>query len=183
MEIIETGIDGLVQIIPKTFQDPRGLFLEFFKSSKLKPITKGIEFLQDNISFSHKNVLRGLHLQLEPAAQAKLVTVVSGKVLDVVVDLRTGSPTFGKHYSLQLDGTIRNMLFIPVGFAHGFSALEESVFFYKCSQEYDPKYETGIVWNDPSLPIDWMVDSPILSEKDKHLPTFSELLEKSLISR
>lgn len=183
MEIIETGIKGLIQIIPATYRDPRGWFSEFFKSSAMKSIAPGMDFLQDNISFSHKNVLRGLHLQLPPAAQAKLVKVVTGRVLDVVVDLRTGSPTFGKSYTLELSSSKRNMLYIPEGFAHGFSALEESLFLYKCSHEYDPRYESGIVWNDQDLAIDWKVTSPILSDKDLQLPTFQELLEKSLISR
>jgi dTDP-4-dehydrorhamnose 3,5-epimerase len=183
MEIIETGIEGLIQIIPPTYRDPRGWFFEFFKSSTLKSIAPGVDFLQDNISFSHKNVVRGLHLQLPPSSQAKLVKVITGRVLDVVVDLRTGSTTFGKSYSLELSNLKNNMLFIPEGFAHGFSALEDSLFIYKCSHEYDPKFETGIVWNDKDLAIDWMVSSPLLSDKDKQLPTFQELIEKSLISR
>lgn len=183
MEIIETGIEGLIQIVPATFRDPRGWFFEFFKSSRMKSLAPGVDFLQDNISFSHKNVLRGLHLQLPPAAQAKLVMVVSGRVLDVVVDLRKGSPSFGKSYTLELSSLSKNMLFIPEGFAHGFSALEESLFFYKCSHEYDPRFESGIVWNDKDLAIDWQIPSPILSDKDTQLPTFRELLEKALISR
>lgn len=183
MEIIETGIEGLVQIIPKIFSDSRGWFYELYKSSKFKAATGGIEFHQDNISFSAKNVLRGLHLQLEPSSQAKLVTVISGQILDVVVDTRTGSPTFGKTYQVELNGTIKNMLFIPEGLAHGFSAMEDSCFLYKCSNEYDQATETGIIWNDPDLNIDWKVQNPILSEKDKQLPTFKALLQKSVISR
>lgn len=183
MEILETGINGLVQIIPDAYHDPRGWFYEFFKSSRFQPITNGVEFRQDNISFSKRNVIRGLHLQVEPAPQAKLVTVILGKVLDVVVDLRKGSPTFGKSFQLELDSITRNMLFIPVGFAHGFAALEESHFLYKCSHEYNPKYETGIVWNDTHMNIDWQVTNPIVSDKDKQLPTFNELLLNSVISR
>ncbi len=183
MEILNTGIEGLVQIIPSIYFDKRGWFHEFFKASNLKPITGGIEFQQDNISFSPKNVLRGLHLQLHPSAQAKLVTVIAGSVIDVVVDMRKGSPTFGRPYQVELNSTIKNILFIPEGFAHGFSALEESLFFYKCSKEYNPAHETGIIWNDPDLKIDWQMTDPILSDKDKLLPTFQELLRKSVISR
>jgi dTDP-4-dehydrorhamnose 3,5-epimerase len=183
MEFIKTSIDGLVQIIPKVFNDSRGWFYEFYKSSKFEAITGGLEFRQDNISFSKQNVLRGLHLQLEPSSQAKIVTVIRGRVLDVVVDTRKGSPTFGKTFQLELNSTIKNMLFIPKGMAHGFSALEDSHFLYQCSNEYDPTTETGIIWNDPDLNIDWKIQHPILSEKDKQLPTFKALLEKSVISR
>jgi len=183
MEIIETGIEGLVQIIPKIFNDSRGWFFELYRSSKFKAVTGGLEFHQDNISFSSKNVLRGLHLQLEPYSQAKLVMVISGKILDVVVDTRMGSPTFGKTFQVELNSTIKNLLYIPKGLAHGFSAMEESYFIYKCSNEYNPATETGIIWNDPDLNIDWKVQNPILSEKDKQLPTFKALLQKSVISR
>jgi len=183
MEILQTGIEGLVQIIPPTYSDQRGWFFEYFKSSKLKAITGQQEFHQDNISFSKKNVLRGLHLQLNQSAQAKLVTVISGCVLDVVVDLRPGSTTFGKTFQLELNSSLKNILYVPEGFAHGFSALQESIFFYKCSKEYDPKNETGIVWNDPDLKIDWKVESPIISDKDKQLPSLKALLGKSVISR
>lgn len=183
MEILNTGIEGLAQLIPPTYHDSRGWFFEFYKSSRFKDITGGLDFLQDNISFSKKNVLRGLHLQLDPSAQAKLVTVISGRVLDVVVDMRSNSPTFGKSFQLELNSETKNMLFVPEGFAHGFSALEESIFVYKCSKEYNSAYETGIVWNDPDLNIDWKITNPILSDKDRQLPTFRELTEKSLNSR
>lgn len=183
MEIIQTGIEGLIQIIPKVYNDQRGWFFELFKASHLKEITGGHNFRQDNISFSAKNVLRGLHLQLGTAAQAKLVCVIHGRVLDVVVDTRQGSATFGKTFQVELSGNSKNMLFVPEGFAHGFSALEDSTFFYKCSHEYDPAKETGIIWNDPALNIDWKVSKPSLSEKDKQLPAFKELLAKSVISR
>jgi dTDP-4-dehydrorhamnose 3,5-epimerase len=183
MKIIETGIDGLIQIIPAVHHDNRGYFLEFFKTSKFKSLTNGVVYNQDNLSFSKKNVLRGLHLQIAPAQQAKVVSVISGCVLDVVVDLRKGSLTFGKSYQLELNGDLRNQLIIPAGFAHGFSALEDSCFYYKCSQEYNPLCETGIIWNDPDLNIDWQVKEPVLSDKDKQLPTFLELLGKSVISQ
>lgn len=183
MKILETGIGGLYQIIPAIYGDHRGHFMEFFKSSKFKEITGGIDYQQDNISFSKKNVLRGLHLQMAPAQQAKIVTVITGKVLDVVVDMRSGSPTFGKTYQVELSSELRNQLIIPAGFAHGFSTLDDAHFLYKCSKEYDPTCETGVIWNDPDLKIDWKVSEPILSEKDKQLPTFQELLRKSVISR
>ena len=138
--------------------------------------------VQDNLSFSKKGVIRGLHLQLEPFAQGKIVTVVQGKVLDVVVDLRKNSPTFGKTFSCLLNSETHNMLMIPEGFAHGFAALTDSLFFYKCSSPYHPEFETGIIWNDPQLKIDWKIEHPVLSEKDLQLPTLEELLRKSLIS-
>jgi dTDP-4-dehydrorhamnose 3,5-epimerase len=109
--------------------------------------------------------------------------VLSGKVLDVVVDLRQGSETFGKSYQVELNSQLKNMLYVPVGFAHGFSALEDSIFMYKCSKEYDPKNETGIIWNDPDLNIDWKNPNPIVSDKDSRLPLFKDLLQKSVISQ
>lgn len=182
MDIVKTGIDGLIEIKPKIHQDNRGWFQEVYKHSAFKDHCQGIQFIQDNLSFSKKGVLRGLHLQSGASGQAKLVTVLSGKVLDVVVDLRKASPTFGQSFQLELDSLSRNMLYVPAGFAHGFSALEDSLFMYKCSNEYDPSNETGIVWNDPDLNINWRVDNPTVSEKDKVLPTFQELLRKSVIS-
>jgi dTDP-4-dehydrorhamnose 3,5-epimerase len=183
MKVLETGIEGLYQIVPVVYHDHRGHFLEFFKSSKFKALTGGLDYQQDNISFSKKNVLRGLHLQMAPAQQAKIVTVITGRVLDVVVDLRVGSSTFGKTYQVELTAELRNQLIIPAGFAHGFSTLEDAHFLYKCSQEYDPVCETGIIWNDPELNINWQVSEPLLSAKDQQLPTLQELLRKSVISR
>jgi dTDP-4-dehydrorhamnose 3,5-epimerase len=183
MQIIQTGIEGLVEIIPAVFNDDRGWFFEFYKADRF--INNGItyNFVQENQSFSKKGVVRGLHMQLEPHAQAKLVSVISGKVLDVVADLRAGSKTFGKVYYCELDAVRHNMLMVPEGFAHGFAALEDSIFFYKCSNLYNKESETGVVWNDPQLKIDWRVSNPIISEKDRILPTLDELLRKSVISR
>ncbi|MBL7857233.1 MAG: dTDP-4-dehydrorhamnose 3,5-epimerase [Cyclobacteriaceae bacterium] len=183
MEVKQTGIEGLVEIIPDVYPDSRGWFLEFYKESAFH--THGItqRFIQDNQSFTKKGVIRGLHMQLEPYAQAKLVYVISGKVLDVVVDLRRNSKTFGKVFYCELDGEKHNLLFVPEGFAHGFAALEDSIFFYKCSSLYNQQSETGIIWNDKDLKIDWQIENPILSGKDLQLPTFDELLRKSLISR
>lgn len=183
MQILGTGIEGLVQILPKFYKDHRGWFVEAFKQSSFEGADIGSNFCQDNLSYSNKGVLRGLHFQGGVAGQAKFVMVLSGKVLDVVVDLRPGSVTFGKTFQLELDSKLRNCLYIPEGFAHGFSALEDSLFLYKCSREYNPKTETGIIWNDPDLKINWGIDNPIISDKDKELPTFQELLRNSVISQ
>ncbi len=183
MEIIQTPIRGLLEIRPKVFPDSRGWFTELYKIDSFKTLEDPANFVQDNLSYSKKGVLRGLHLQLPPYQQAKLVTVITGSVLDVVVDLRQNSDTFGQSYKCLLDSRIHNMLVIPEGFAHGFSALEDVTFFYKCSSVYNPQCETGICWNDPDLNIDWEVTDPILSDKDASLPTLRELLRKSVISR
>lgn len=183
MQIRQTGIQDLVEIIPAVYHDDRGWFYEFYKQDTFRNNGINYSFVQENQSFSKKGVVRGLHMQLGASAQAKLVSVISGKVLDVVVDIRSGSKTFGKVYYCELDGTRHNMLMVPEGFAHGFAALEDSVFFYKCSNLYNREAESGIVWNDPDLAINWQVANPIISEKDHKLPTLSELLRKSLISR
>ncbi len=183
MQLKETGIAGLVELYPNIFSDDRGWFYEFHNESTLKKLGIDATFPQENMSFSKKGVIRGLHFQRPPYAQAKLAAVVSGAVLDVVVDLRAGSPTFGKVHMCELDSTRKNMLMVPEGFAHGFAALEDSIFYYKCSQLFHKASESGILWNDPGLDIKWPVDNPILSEKDKLLPTFEELLRNSVISR
>ncbi len=182
MEIISTFIKGLFEVVPKTYGDNRGWFLEFYKNTALTEIGWNIPMPQDNLSYSKKGVVRGLHLQLQPYAQAKIVSVIQGKVLDVVVDLRPSSATYGKVYQCLLDSEKHNMLLIPAGFAHGFSALADSLFFYKCSAVYHPAYETGIIWNDPRLKIDWRINAPLVSDKDQQLPTFEELERKLLIS-
>lgn len=182
MEIKTTGIDGLLEIYPKIYHDERGLFLEVFTPKLLALLGPSLNFVQDNLSFSKKNVVRGLHLQLPPYSQAKIITVVKGKVLDVAVDLRKNSPTFGKHFSVVLDDEKRNMLVIPEGFAHGFAALSDSYFFYKCSAPYHPQSETGVIWNDSDLNINWGVDSPMVSQKDFELPTLEEFIRNSVIS-
>ena len=134
MQIKYTGIEQLVEIIPSVYKDDRGWFTEFYKEEEFRKHNLIYTFVQENKSFSKKGVIRGLHMQLEPFAQAKLVSVIHGKVLDVVVDLRKGSETFGKVYYCMLDSALNNMLMVPAGFAHGFAALEDSIFFYKCSQ-------------------------------------------------
>ena len=166
MNIIQTGIEGLVVIEPKVFGDARGYFFEAFNQREFR-------FVQDNESKSRYGVLRGLHFQKGEHAQAKLVRVVSGSVLDVAVDLREGSSTYGKWHAEELTGENHRMIFIPRGFAHGFAVLsEEVVFQYKCDNFYCPAAEGGIAWNDPGLGIDWRLPEAdiLLSEKDKHHP-------------
>jgi dTDP-4-dehydrorhamnose 3,5-epimerase len=183
MQLKETGIDGLVELIPQVYHDNRGWFFEFYKEPALTQLGIHIKFPQENVSFSQKGVIRGLHFQQPPFAQAKLATVLSGSVLDVVVDLRPASGTFGKVYECQLDSKRKNMLLVPEGFAHGFAALEDSIFFYKCSNVFNKSSESGIRWNDRTLNIKWPVKEPIVSDKDMLLPTFEELLRNSVISR
>ncbi|HYG02271.1 MAG TPA: dTDP-4-dehydrorhamnose 3,5-epimerase [Chryseosolibacter sp.] len=183
MQIKETGIHGLIEFIPRVFPDERGYFFEFFKQEVLENLNIPSRFPQENLSFSKKGVIRGLHFQTPPFAQGKLVTVIKGRVLDVAVDLRQHSPTFGKVYYCELNDKLHNMLMIPEGFAHGFAALEESIFQYKCTNVFNKEHESGIVWNDPDLKIDWQVDDPIVSEKDQLLPSLQQLLRNSLISR
>lgn len=183
MQIIQTGIEGLVEIIPQVYHDNRGWFLEFYKELPFRENGILYDFTQENISYSQKGVVRGLHFQREPFQQAKLVSALQGRVLDVVVDLRKGSATFGKSHSCMLDAERHNLLMVPDGFAHGFAALENSLFLYKSSGYYNREAESGILWNDPDLKIEWPFANPILSEKDMKLPTFSELLRKSLISQ
>ncbi len=171
-------IEGLIEIIPSVFSDERGYFFELFQNQKFKDLGLNMTFIQDNQSFSKKNVIRGLHFQSTPYSQGKLVMAITGKVLDVALDLRSDSPTFGKHKKIVLDSSIHNMLYIPEGFAHGFSTLEDSVFFYKCTTYYNKSADGGIRWNDPELNIDWEVNGPVVSEKDKSLPMFAEFKRK-----
>lgn len=181
MQIIQTGIAGLIEIIPQVYHDSRGWFFEFYKEGPFHQHGITYQFPQENVSFSQKGVVRGLHFQHKPWQQAKLVSVLRGKVLDVVVDLRKESTTFGKWHSCVLDSERHNQLMVPDGFAHGFAALEDSIFLYKSSGEYNRQAEDGIVWNDPVLNIQWPFENPVVSEKDKNLPTLNELLRKSLI--
>jgi dTDP-4-dehydrorhamnose 3,5-epimerase len=182
MQVRETGIEGLVEIIPNIFRDERGWFYEFFNKKTFQDAGVPVDFVQENTSFSPTGVIRGLHFQQTPHAQGKLVTVLTGKVLDVVVDLRKGSKTFLQSYSCALDGQKRNMLMVPEGFAHGFAALEDSIFYYKCTRFYNRSAESGIIWNDKQLNIRWPFDKPVLSEKDRALPSVDELVRNSVIS-
>lgn len=168
MRIEHTPLEGLLVLRPKVFGDTRGWFLESFNARAFREATAvDVDFVQDNESMSQAGVLRGLHYQAAPHAQAKLVRVIRGAVLDVCVDIRAGSPTFGKHFALTLDGEEKAMLYIPAGFAHGFRTLEDgTIFSYKCSAYYHPPSERTIRWNDPALNIDWGIDEPLLSAKD-----------------
>lgn len=178
MKFIETGIKDLWQIIPEIHRDHRGYFFESLQLKKLKRIGIDDPFVQDNQSFSKKGVLRGLHFQKPPHAQGKLISVCFGEVQDIVVDIRESSPTFGKYYSCKLDDQRHNIMYVPPGMAHGFLALKDSLFVYKCTNYYHRQSEAGIQWNDPDLSIDWEVSSPVLSEKDAALPSFKEVMEK-----
>ena len=176
MKIEKTNIDGLLVIEPKVFGDERGYFFESFNAQKFEELT-GVktEFVQDNQSKSSVNVLRGLHFQNPPYAQDKLVRVVQGAVLDVVVDIRKDSPTYGESFKVVLDSIEHKMLWIPKGMAHGFVSIEENtVFTYKCTAYYHPESEECILWSDKDLAIDWNVTDPIISEKDKLGISFSE---------
>jgi dTDP-4-dehydrorhamnose 3,5-epimerase len=167
MQIIKTKINDLVLIQPDVFPDPRGYFFESFQKEKFHALGINAEFVQDNESMSGKGVLRGLHYQIPPFAQGKLVRVVIGSVLDVAVDLRKDSKTYGKWESSLLSSENKLMMWIPEGFAHGFLVLEDNTIFqYKCTNYYNRESESGIIWNDPDLKIDWGIGKPLVSEKD-----------------
>lgn len=179
MKIRKTPLEGVLEILPKVWEDNRGYFFESFRQDILFGFGIDEKWVQENQSFSKAGTLRGLHFQKGNFAQAKLVRVISGRVLDVVVDLRVNSLTFGNVYSLELDAKLHNMLYIPKGFAHGFSVLEDAVFSYKCSNYYHKESEGGILWNDPDLKIDWKLKDPILSERDQDWPTLKDFLLKT----
>lgn len=179
MEFKPHRIKGLVEIFPRVFNDDRGYFFESYQYKAFKKNGIPEVFVQDNQSFSTKGVLRGLHLQLDPFAQGKLVRVISGKVLDVAVDVRPGSKTLGQYATFILSAEKQNMVYIPPGFAHGFATLEDAIFSYKCTNYYDKISESGIIWNDTELGIDWQLEKPNVSAKDEELPTFKEFLISS----
>ena len=177
MEIQKTFIEGVYIIKPDVFNDSRGFFYEMFNEKKYSSIGISVQFVQDNISLSKKGTIRGLHYQLNPYSQAKLIHVIKGAVLDVVVDLRKNSPTYGKHFSLELTEENKLQLYIPRGMAHGFSVLsDEALFTYKCDNEYNKNSERGINIFDPVLAIDWKVlpEDAVISDKDLLLPRFNE---------
>ncbi len=175
MEFRYFDIPGVVEILPKVFGDARGAFFESFSAQKMADAGIVGNWVQDNQSRSDRGVVRGLHFQQPPHAQAKLVRVAAGRALDVIVDIRRDSPTYGQHVSVVLDAERFNMLYVPVGFAHGFTALEDNtLFLYKCTDYYAPHSEGGLLWNDPALAIDWGVENPTISAKDQVLPTLSE---------
>lgn len=177
MEITQSSIQGVYIIKPTIYEDERGYFFESYSQKIFRNSIKNISFVQDNESKSCYGVLRGLHFQKPPFAQSKLVRVIKGAVLDVAVDIRKGSPTFGQHVAIELTEDNHYQLFIPRGFAHGFSVLSKDVIFqYKCDNFYSPKHEGAIAWNDSDLNIDWRIPTNkiILSEKDKHHPKLKD---------
>jgi dTDP-4-dehydrorhamnose 3,5-epimerase len=177
MRLIETGLPGLALLEPKVFRDERGFFLETYNQAALSALGIHTEFIQDNHAYSAQaHVMRGLHFQRPPFTQAKLVWVVRGRVLDVAVDLRQGSPTFGRHYSVELSAKNFLRFFVPRGFAHGYLTLEpDTEFLYKVDAPYNPASDAGILWNDPDLGISWPACEPVLSPKDRVLPRLKDL--------
>jgi dTDP-4-dehydrorhamnose 3,5-epimerase len=178
MKITEAKLKDVLIIEPSVFEDSRGFFFESFNSITWEKLGLPFKFVQDNQSFSSKGVLRGLHFQQGEHAQGKLVRVITGKVLDIAVDIRPDSPTFGEWEFYELDGKSNKMVYIPGGFAHGFLALEDSIFSYKCTAGYNKESEGGIIWNDPILNIEWPINNPNVSEKDLILPSFESYFKK-----
>jgi dTDP-4-dehydrorhamnose 3,5-epimerase len=175
MQFLPHQIQGLIECIPTKYEDERGLFYESYNQKRFAENGITESFVQDNYSWSKKGVIRGLHFQYAPNAQGKLVRCMTGKVIDVVVDIRKDSPTYGQHEKFVLDATIGNMLYVPAGFAHGFVALEETIFVYKCTEYWHKASESGIIYNDADLNINWEEANPIVSGKDLLLPKFSEI--------
>ncbi len=178
-EFEKLEIPDIIIIKPKVFRDERGFFMEVYKKTDFEEEDIKNEFIQDNHSYSKKSVLRGLHFQREPYAQAKLVRCIVGEIYDVAVDLRRNSPTFGKYIAVRLSGKNNYILYIPRGFAHGFQVLSEYAHvMYKVDNLYAPEFESGLIWNDPYINIEWPIDKPILSNKDKKWPTLKKLIER-----
>ena len=168
MRFEQFEIPDLKLIHPAVFEDPRGYFFESYNHSRFIEAGINDHFVQDNQSLSQAGVLRGLHFQTGDFSQSKLVRVIKGAVLDVAVDIRAGSPTYGKHLAVELNEQNKTMLYVPVGFAHGFLTLtDDTIFSYKCGNVYNKASEMGIMWNDPELNIDWKIENPLLSEKDQ----------------
>jgi dTDP-4-dehydrorhamnose 3,5-epimerase len=175
MKIIETAIKGVLIVEPRVFDDARGYFYESYNKRRFTEAGIDVDFVQDNQSLSQRGAVRGLHGQADPFAQGKLVRVIQGKALDVAVDIRKGSPTFGKHISVELSGDNKLQLWIPAGFLHGFATLEDdTIFTYKVNNYYNKESEIGVIWNDPDLGIDWGIpgNEVLLSPKDELLPAF-----------
>lgn len=180
MEIHPTDLDGALIIHPRVFSDQRGYFMETYHRPRYTEAGIATEFVQDNLSRSTRATLRGLHFQIDHP-QAKLVQVLEGEVFDVIVDLRAGSPTFGRWTGALLSASNHHQLFVPAGFAHGFAVLSETALFaYKCSDLYTPEDEGGLLWSDPALGIDWRVTDPVLSEKDAAFPPLAQLTPTQL---
>lgn len=182
MDFIKTDIEDVLLLKPVVHGDRRGFFLETYRKKLLAELGIRIDFVQDNLSKSQQNTLRGLHYQIEQP-QDKLVMVMQGTILDVAVDLRKESDTFGQHTACILSDENRHQLFIPKGFAHGFSVLsDEALVYYKCSDYYYPEGERGLKWDDPELGIDWRISDPVISEKDKKQPLLNEIPNKDLFT-
>jgi len=172
MILEKTNIEDIILLTPSVYKDDRGYFMESYNQKKVEILIKD-RFVQDNESVSHKHVLRGLHFQLPPHAQSKLIRVIKGSILDIAVDLRKESSTYGEHFKHVLSGENKKQLYIPVGFAHGFLSLEDdTILNYKCSDYYNASAEASIIWNDPQLNIDWGIENPILAEKDQLAENF-----------
>lgn len=173
MILEKTHIDDIILLSPRVYEDERGYFMESYNQKKIEILIKD-RFVQDNESMSCKNTLRGLHLQLPPHAQSKLVRVIKGSILDIAVDLRKDSESYGQHFKSILSGENKKQLYIPKGFAHGFLSLEDdTILSYKCSDYYNADSEASILWNDPDLNIDWGIKDPILAEKDRIAKNFA----------
>ena len=180
MEIEETNIPDVLLLKPEVYRDERGFFLETYREEYLKEKNIDVHFVQDNLSKSQRNTVRGLHYQIEHQ-QDKLLMVMEGAILDVAVDLRQDSPTFGEYTAMELSAENKHQMFIPKGFAHGFSALSDNALvYYKCSDYYYPDGERGLLWDDPELDIDWKVTDPIISEKDRYQPRLQEIRTEDL---
>ncbi|MGV7223925.1 MAG: dTDP-4-dehydrorhamnose 3,5-epimerase [Nitrospinales bacterium] len=180
MKIIELELPGVKIIEPDVFPDDRGYFMETYQRNRYREFGIDVQFVQDNLSFSTKGTLRGLHYQY-PHFQAKLAQVIQGEVLDVVVDVRRGSPTFGRWSEVRLSEINHRQLFAPVGFAHGYCVLSDSaVFAYKCSDFFMPECEKGVLWSDPDIGVDWPVKMPVLSEKDGQYPLLKDIPDQDL---
>jgi dTDP-4-dehydrorhamnose 3,5-epimerase len=177
MEIIKTELEGLLIIKPAVFEDERGYFFESYNREKFKEAGIDMKFVQDNESKSKKGVIRGLHLQAPPFEQGKLVRVMRGSVLDVAVDIRKNSPTYGKWASIELSGQNKWMYWVPPGFAHGFATLEdETIFFYKCTNVFNKDAERCFYWNDPDINIEWGIQDPVVSSRDSLAPRFRDFV-------
>lgn len=177
MDVIKIFMDGPLVLQPKVFYDERGYFYESYNADAFKNAGIPDVFVQDNQSLSQKGALRGLHFQAPPFAQGKLVRVIKGAVYDVIVDIRKNSPTYGKHYGIELTEENFTMFWVPPGFAHGFVTLKDNtIFTYKCTNVYNKASEGGLLWSDPALGINWNAENPIVSDKDKVLPNFENLV-------
>lgn len=180
MKVIETELPGVIVIEPDVFEDRRGFFLETWSKSRYADTGIDESFVQDNVSRSSQGILRGLHFQ-NPQMQGKLVQVLSGEVFDAAVDIRTGSPTFGRWTAVRLSAENHRQMYVPAGFAHGFCVLSDNaIFSYKCTDYYNSSAEKGVIWNDPDVGIDWPIDEPVLSQRDSALPRLKDIPAEEL---